>query len=130
MKRFSVLLVALMALFYADAASAACVGGTRWWVPGGNGNWSSTTNWSTSSGGASGAAVPTHADFVCFDANSGTGVSTVDRWFQVNSIDFTSGGASNFTGTLTILAAPLSYLGYLGKVTVSAGMTVLRPKNF
>lgn len=52
----------------------------RYWV-GGTGTWSSTstTNWSTSSGGASGASVPTAADNVIFDANSnvGTGAFTV-----------------------------------------------------
>jgi len=40
----------------------------RYWV-GGSGTWntSSTTNWSASSGGASGASVPTAADSVFFD---------------------------------------------------------------
>lgn len=46
---------------------------TYYWV-GGNGTWnnSSTTNWSTSSGGAGGSGPPTNADTVNFDANSGT----------------------------------------------------------
>lgn len=45
----------------------------RYWV-GDSGTWntSSTTNWSASSGGASGASVPTAADTVIFDASSGT----------------------------------------------------------
>jgi hypothetical protein len=42
---------------------------TLYWV-GGTGNWSSTTKWSTSSGGASGAAIPTSLDAVIFDAMS------------------------------------------------------------
>jgi hypothetical protein len=43
----------------------------RYWV-GGSGNWNTTdtTHWSATSGGASGAAVPTSADNVFFDANS------------------------------------------------------------
>lgn len=43
----------------------------RYWV-GGTGTWntSSTTNWSATSGGASGASAPTSADNVFFDANS------------------------------------------------------------
>ncbi len=43
----------------------------RYWV-GGTGTWNSTstTNWSASSGGASGASVPTAADNVFFDAGS------------------------------------------------------------
>ena len=52
----------------------------RYWV-GGTGTWdgTSTTNWSASSGGSSGASVPTSADNVFFDANSnvGTGAFTV-----------------------------------------------------
>jgi len=42
---------------------------TLYWV-GGTGNWSSTTKWSTSSGGASGAAIPTSLDAVVFDSAS------------------------------------------------------------
>lgn len=42
---------------------------TRYWV-GGNGNWNSTSKWSTSSGGASGASVPTSTDDAVFDSNS------------------------------------------------------------
>ena len=42
---------------------------TLYWV-GGTGNWSSTTKWSTSSGGPSGAAIPTSFDSVNFDALS------------------------------------------------------------
>jgi hypothetical protein len=43
----------------------------RYWV-GGSGTWNttSTTNWSTSSGGSSGASVPTTSDNVIFDQNS------------------------------------------------------------
>ena len=47
----------------------------RYWVPLGTGNWNSTTNWSATSGGASGASVPTSADNVIFDANSGSGAA-------------------------------------------------------
>lgn len=45
----------------------------RYWV-GGAGTWNgtSTTNWSTTSGGAAGASAPTSADDVFFDANSAT----------------------------------------------------------
>ena len=43
----------------------------RYWV-GGTGTWNttSTTNWSASSGGPSGASVPTVADSVFFDQAS------------------------------------------------------------
>jgi hypothetical protein len=48
----------------------------RYWV-GGSGSWNSTTKWSTTSGGASGASVPTSSDNAIFDANSGTAHFTV-----------------------------------------------------
>jgi hypothetical protein len=48
----------------------------RYWV-GGSGSWNSTTKWSTTSGGSSGASVPTASDNVFFDANSGTAHYTV-----------------------------------------------------
>jgi len=61
----------------------------RYWV-GGAGNWSSTTKWSTSSGGASGASVPISTDDAIFDANSGGKfTATVDTAQSVNSITIT-----------------------------------------
>lgn len=42
----------------------------RYWV-GGQGNWTDTSHWSTTSGGSSGAAVPLYTDDVYIDANSG-----------------------------------------------------------
>lgn len=53
---------------------------TYFWV-GGSGTWNSTNaaNWSSTSGGAGGVAVPNAADIVNFDANSGaSAVVTVD----------------------------------------------------
>jgi hypothetical protein len=48
----------------------------RFWV-GGSGTWnaSNTSNWSATSGGASGASVPTAADTVTIDTASGTGIT-------------------------------------------------------
>lgn len=54
----------------------------RYWVAGGNGDWNDTSNWSTTSGGSSGASVPTSVDDVYFDENSGSG-----------TVNFTSQGA-------------------------------------
>lgn len=67
---------------------------TRYWV-GGAGNWSSTTKWSATSGGGSGASVPTAVDDVIFDASSGGKfTATVDTAQSVNSITITpSSGA-------------------------------------
>ncbi len=45
-------------------------GVNRYWVATTGGNWSNTTSWSTSDGGASGATVPLAQDDVFFTANS------------------------------------------------------------
>jgi hypothetical protein len=89
----------------------------RYWV-GGTGTWSSTNtaNWSASSGGASGASVPTAADNVFFNANSnvGTGAFTVtmaDTPRLCN--DFT---ASGLDGTMTLAGTSIA-------LTVSGSLT-------
>jgi hypothetical protein len=65
----------------------------RFWV-GGAGNWSSTARWSATSGGASGASVPTSIDDAIFDANSGGKfIATVDTAQTVNSITITPSAA-------------------------------------
>jgi hypothetical protein len=81
-------------------------GCTRFWVGGGSANtWAATgnTNWSTSSGGANNASVPTSTDDVCFDSNSGTGNSVIAAVITVKSLDCsgTGGSGSPYTGTLT-----------------------------
>lgn len=74
----------------------------RYWV-GGAGTWntSSTTNWSASSGGATGASAPTSADAVFFDANSGSGTVTVSggTCFSFNATGFTGTFSS---GSITV----------------------------
>lgn len=76
----------------------------RYWV-GGSGTWNttSTTNWSASSGGASGASVPTAADSVFFDR---TGTYTVTMTGALTCLDITvSAGTVTFaTGTTPTLA--------------------------
>lgn len=77
----------------------------RYWV-GGTASWDGTagTKWSTTSGGAGGASVPTTADDVFFDANS-TGtctISTID--VSAKSINCT-GFAGTITGNKNITVA-------------------------
>lgn len=67
----------------------------RFWVTGGDGNWNSTTNWSATSGGASGASVPGSADTAAFNANSGSGVATLDISPEIQTLTCTG-----FTGTI------------------------------
>ena len=81
----------------------------RYWV-GGSGTWdsSTTTHWSASSGGAGGASVPTSADIVLLDANSGTGTITINTGYNpvINSLDFTG-----FTQTLAFGSQNISLVG-------------------
>ena len=63
---------------------------TRYWV-GGTGTWdsSTTTHWSSSSGGASGASAPGVGDDVVFDSNSGTGTCTPNSTATAQSLTTT-----------------------------------------
>jgi len=89
----------------------------RYWILG-TGTWdsTSTTNWSTSSGGAGGASVPTAADNVFFDVNSNVGITaftvTMANTPRVCN-DFT---ASGLDGTMTLAGASIG-------LTVSGSLT-------
>jgi len=89
----------------------------RYWV-GGTGTWSSTSTarWSATSGGATGASVPTAADNVFFDANSnvGTGAFTVTMSNSPRVCNnFT---ASGLDGTMTLAGTSIG-------LTVSGSLT-------
>jgi len=80
----------------------------RYWV-GGSGTWNatSTTNWSTASGQAGGASVPTASDNVIIDANSGSTKSLVMSGATLTCLNFsitTTGWslANSSTYTLTV----------------------------
>jgi len=68
----------------------------RYWVAGGTGNYNSTTNWSATSGGASGASVPSTGDNVFFNASSGVGTATINVASNCSNLNLTG-----FTGTLS-----------------------------
>jgi len=92
----------------------------RYWV-GGTGTWdgTSTTNWSASSGGATGASVPTAADNVFFDVNSnvGTGAFTCTMATTPRVCnDFT---ASGLDGTMTLAGISIG-LNVSGSLTFQA----------
>lgn len=71
---------------------------TLYWV-GGTGNWSDTARWSTSSGGASGAAVPTSLDDVVFDSlsNATAYTSTVNATSRCNKLTIAGPASGNVT---------------------------------
>lgn len=89
----------------------------KYWVTGGTGNWSSTTNWSLTDGGVPGAAVPGPTDSCDFSNLSGAGTVTVDTAATCANIDFTVG--TGFTGTF----AGSSTLAISGNMTLNGAMT-------
>lgn len=94
----------------------------RYWtgaVNGGTGTWdtSNTANWSATSGGAGGASVPTSADDIFFDANSGAGVCTLG-----SDVVFRIGSFSNYTGTVAFSVFKMS-TAYNGTTILALGST-------
>lgn len=81
---------------------------SRFWtgaVNSGTGTWdaSNTANWSTTTGGAGGASVPTSADAVFFDANSGSGTCTLGANVVFQTINMTG-----YTGTINFSTFKMS----------------------
>jgi hypothetical protein len=91
----------------------------RYWV-GGSGSWSSTTKWSATSGGASGASVPTASDNAIFDANSAAAhyIVTVTDNATCADLTFTPvavDGVTNFlVGNNFVIAGTFSTSGTQG----------------
>jgi hypothetical protein len=101
---------------------------TRYWV-GGSGNWdaTSTANWATSSGGASGASAPTSADDVIFDANSNVTTGAFTVTVTGTSVapalcnDFSTGGAGGaLDGAMTLAFGSAGVMSCFGSMTLPA----------
>lgn len=96
----------------------------RYWV-GGTGSWDGTagTKWATTSGGAGGASVPTSADDVYFDNNSGTGTVTIVGSRSCKKLDCGGyGSMPAFTGTLAGSSTPV--LTVVEYIFLNTSMTV------
>lgn len=93
---------------------------TRYWV-GGTGTWdtTSTTNWSSTSGGPGGASVPTTGQDVVFNSLSGTGTVTLTGALACQGLVTTGAGAFTFTGTGTLNIAG-NFLTLVANITWSA----------
>lgn len=94
---------------------------TRFWV-GGSGNWdgSDTTHWAATSGGSSGASVPTSSDTVTADSNSGasatatiTGTTALASSITINKSDFIllHNAGSTVSGTVTLTTGQINTNG-------------------
>ena len=91
-------ILGLIFLFVSNVSFSA----NRFWV-GGTGNWNSTSSWSATSGGLSGASVPTGGDVAVFDGS--------------NMTNCVIGTAVNVAGfSITTL--------YLGSISLNAGITM------
>ena len=92
----------------------------RYWV-GGTATWDATagTKWASTSGGAGGQSVPTSADTVFFDANSGANTVTLGANADCSTLTMTG-----FTGTLAFSTFSISLAGTGTVFTQSTTMSV------
>ena len=89
---------------------------TRYWVGAANGDWDDNTNWSSASGGASGADVPSTGDTAIFDGN-GDNPCTLDiATASLAALDIQAGYTSKLDANGNDITAS-------GNVTVVAGAT-------
>lgn len=105
----------------ATSAMGGAIVSNRYWV-GGSGNWSDTTHWASTSGGAGGASVPSASFAVFFDGNSGSGTITVDATSTCQSLTCTG-----YTGTFDINGKSFNIGNSTvtsSALTLSAGMTL------
>jgi hypothetical protein len=88
----------------------------RYWIGSGDGLWGSTSNWSDTSGGATGFSVPTASDDVIFDGN-GNNPCTLNASARV-CLSFTVD--AGYTNTIT----HDQQLTVSGNVTLHSGYTI------
>jgi hypothetical protein len=78
---------------------------SRFWVASSASNWNNTANWSTTSGGAGGASVPSSGNLAVFNAGS-TSNCTLDIAPTVGGITMTG-----YTGTINLSGNTLTTIG-------------------
>jgi hypothetical protein len=107
----------------------------RYWV-GASGTWnnSNTANWSTTSGGAGGASVPTSSDDVFIDSSSGNGLITITStsickdctitWSAVKTNTLSLSGNFSPGGTLTITGNSTTNRLFIRSSVIGATRTI------
>ena len=97
----------------------------RYWI-GNSGNWTDTSHWSATSGGAGGASVPTSADDAIFNASSFTAngqTVTVNAFSNIFNLDMRSVAyALNLAGASSLVMD--GDVTLCNKVTVTAPLSV------
>jgi hypothetical protein len=99
-------ILTLITLTLATVAALPLRAANRYWIAASAASWNSTANWSTASGGASGASIPGSADVAIFD-NNGLGNCTISTAIAVSGFTVNSG----YTGTITQGAVTISITG-------------------
>jgi hypothetical protein len=87
----------------------------RYWISSSPAYWNNTANWSLSSGGGSGASVPSSSDTAYFDGN-GVANDTIDATVNIKRLDISAG----FTGKL--IQRSFSITIGTGGATLSGGI--------
>jgi hypothetical protein len=102
----------------------------RFWVTGGTGNWNSTTNWATSTGGIAGASVPGSADTATIDASSGAGTVTLDISPEIQTLTLTgfTGALAFGTNTISLNSTGTIFTGAT-TVTVTGTPQIIATNN-
>ena len=90
----------------------------RYWVGGTNTNWITFGNWAATSGGPNTASVPTSADDVFFDANSGTGTVKIAASGNFQTAYANNLNTTGYAGTIDVGVAG----GYFNKIIVSGNL--------
>lgn len=111
-------------LLVCTLAFANSYAANRYWVGGSSGTWATTTSWSETSGGASGATAPTTGDDVFF--NSGNPTVAVGANITVNSITFSSSNVilnGGFTLTITTMTVDNSQVSIQNNVEIVSALT-------
>jgi hypothetical protein len=120
--------VFIVFIFFSHTSFSA----NRFWVGTGFGNWNNISNWSNSSGGASGFSVPGVADIAIFDAGN---ISNCIIDANVNINGFTIGApytgliSSNIGITIIIAASGFSqsggtFTGNNGNITINGAFSL------
>jgi len=125
MKKFLLFIFIFLIFNISSAFAAGCAtSGSCYWV-GGTGNWSDTTHWATSSGGATTGSVPTSTDDAIFDANSNATAYTItiDSTANCKNLNFSAAPSS---GTITYAGSLNVTLSIFGGLTLLSGMSVTR----
>lgn len=102
MKTFLYPIVFIIALTSSLTGQAA----NRFWIATATANWNSTANWSATSGGGSGASIPTTGDVANFD-NNGLGNCNIPASITISSLIINAG----YTGTITQSVNPITISG-------------------